>query len=71
MVVQVIAAEIGERRRCQLNAVEPVLIETVRRRFEREVRRFGTAMASLSSSDGKSCIQGCYATCRRGKVKKC
>ena len=38
MIIHVIAAEVRERRRRQLHAVKPMLIEAMRRRFEREVR---------------------------------
>ena len=38
MIVEVVAAEIGEGRRLEPHAVEPMLVEAVRGRFEREVR---------------------------------
>ena len=48
MIIHVVAAEIGEGRRRQANAVEPMLIEAVARRLE---RRVGDALASQPVED--------------------
>ena len=49
MIIKMIARQIGEGRGRDAQAVEPILIETVRRGFDREMRRLTFCLCGMAT----------------------